>query len=53
MNENLYFTVKADKGNTLVVIVKENYQNKVEEFIENNQFTKLKKDPTQEYSNIK
>lgn len=52
LNENHSITIKADKGNTVVVIEKEHYQNKVEVLIENNQFIKLKKDPNQEYHRI-
>jgi hypothetical protein len=44
--QNLLFVTKADKGNTLVIIHKEDYNSKVEEFITNNNYTKLSYDIT-------
>jgi hypothetical protein len=41
--------VKADKGKTTVIINKEEYQQKVQEFIGKNDFQKLKKDPTNKH----
>ena len=38
--------LKADKGNTTVVMHKNDYTQKVYEFIEKNNITKLKEDPT-------
>ena len=40
---------KADKGNTVVIIDKDVYTEKVEKFIEENNITLLKKDPTLKY----
>jgi hypothetical protein len=37
---------KADKGNTLVILRKEDYAKKIEEFIMQNNFTKLLHDIT-------
>jgi hypothetical protein len=37
---------KADKGNTLFIIHKEDYNSKVEEFITNNNYTQLSYDIT-------
>jgi hypothetical protein len=38
--------MKADKGNTLVILHKEDYNSKVEEFITNYSYTKLSHDIT-------
>jgi hypothetical protein len=43
---NSLIVTKADKGNTTVIIKKEEYNNKIEEFITQNQFTKLAQDIT-------
>jgi hypothetical protein len=42
--------VKADKGKTTVIINKDEYQHKIQEFINGNNYQKLKKDPTNKYS---
>lgn len=52
LKENKAIITKADKGNTSVIIKKEEYDNKVEEFIHNNNLKNLEKDPTQEFSKL-
>ena len=44
-SDNLIF-VKADKGNTLVIMNKPDYVNKVESFLKHKDFIPLNKDPT-------
>jgi hypothetical protein len=39
--QNQLTITKADKGNTLVIMYKEDYNNKIEEFITKNNFIKL------------
>ena len=41
--------VKADKGNAIVIINKEDYLSKTLDFINKNKFIKIKKDPTDKY----
>ena len=41
--------MKADKSNAIVVLGKEEYIKKTEDFIKENNFKELKKDPTQKY----
>jgi hypothetical protein len=41
--------VKADKGKTSVIIYTEDYNRKVYDFLDNNNFQKLPKDPTTKY----
>lgn len=48
--ENECMITKADKSNTVVIIKNEDYDQKVTEFIENNSFQELRKDPTIEYN---
>jgi hypothetical protein len=40
---------KADKGKTCVIIYNNDYTNKVQNFLDNNNFQKLPKDPTDKY----
>ena len=47
-DENLTIE-KADKGRTLVIINKETYQQKIEAFLKENQYSELNKDPTTHY----
>jgi ATP-dependent Lon protease len=42
---------KADKSNSIVVLYSKDYHNKVQNFIDNNNFTILKKDPTNSFQN--
>jgi hypothetical protein len=44
--QNQLIVTKADKGNTLVILHKEDYNNKVEELITNNYYTKLPHETT-------
>jgi hypothetical protein len=46
MIQNHLIITKADKGNTLVIMHEHDYNEKVEEFISNNNFTKLPQDIT-------
>jgi hypothetical protein len=41
IEQNQLIVTKADKGNSLVILHKEDYNNKVEEFITNNSYTEL------------
>ena len=49
LQNNNNFHVKADKGNVLVLINKNEYINKTLEFIKENNFTEIKKNPTNKY----
>jgi hypothetical protein len=52
-NNKLTIT-KADKGKTLVILTEEEYKQKIIKFIQDNNFTLISKDPTQQYqTNIK
>ena len=42
---------KADKGNSIVILYLEDYHRKVQNFIDNNNFVALKKDPTKKFHN--
>jgi hypothetical protein len=44
INQNQLIITKADKGNTLVILYKDDYNKKIKEFIEKNNFTKLPHD---------
>jgi hypothetical protein len=46
IEQNQLVITKADKGNTLVIIHKDEYHNKIQEFINNNNFNKLPSDIT-------
>jgi quinol monooxygenase YgiN len=46
MKENNLAVTKADKGNTLIVMHQDEYNQKVDEFITQNNFTKLTRDQT-------
>jgi riboflavin synthase len=41
INKNQLIVTKAGKGNTLVILHKDNYNNKIKEFITNNNYIKL------------
>jgi len=41
---------KADKGQTLIIITKDAYESKVHDFLQNNDFVKISKDPTALYT---
>ena len=43
--------VKADKGNTTVIISTDNLHNKVQNFMKENNIMELKHDPTDKYQN--
>ena len=40
---------KSDKGNSIVIISKESYHNKTQNFVHNNKFTSIEKDNTNKY----
>jgi hypothetical protein len=44
-NNNLVIT-RADEGRTVVIIKEEDYESKISEFINNNDFTQTNIDPT-------
>jgi len=44
--------VKADKGKTSVIIHTEEYNKKVHKFLENNNFQRLERDPTNKYQKL-
>jgi hypothetical protein len=46
INQNQLIITKADKGNKLVILYKDDYNRKIEEFINKNNFTKLPHDIT-------
>ena len=50
-NENVIIT-KADKGNTVVILDRKVYVDKVNEFIVNNKIKQIIKDPTQSFSKL-
>ena len=41
--------IKADKGNTIVITYLENYYDKIQDFIDDNNFTCVSSDPTKKY----
>ena len=49
LQSNNAIITKADKGNSTVILYNKDYHNKVQDFIDNNNFTILKKDPTLAY----
>jgi 23S rRNA maturation mini-RNase III len=49
LTQNNLVVVKADKGNTIVIINKDTYAQKIEDFLKENQFTYLQKDPTEKF----
>jgi hypothetical protein len=50
INQNQLIVTKANKGNTLVILRKVEYNNKIEEFITQNNFTKLPLNVTKKQS---
>jgi hypothetical protein len=51
LESNNALALKADKGNSVVIVYADNYHNKVQEFITNNSFTVVDKDPTKRFQN--
>ena len=47
LSENKVMTSKADKGNSIVILYQDEYNQKVEEFISNNNFTAANTDITE------
>ena len=52
LSDNNLVLCKADKGNTVTIIKKEDHINKVNDFKATNKFTKLDKDPTNNFNKI-
>jgi hypothetical protein len=50
--QNKLIITKADKGKTLVILTEEEYKQEIIKFIQDNNFTLISKDPTQQYQNI-
>jgi hypothetical protein len=51
ITDNKISLVKADKGNTTVIINTDTLNNKITDYIKNNNITQLKADPTDKYQN--
>jgi len=51
LQSNEAIVSKADKGNSVVILYLQDYHNKVQDFINKNNFTVLNKDPTQSFQN--
>jgi hypothetical protein len=49
LKENIILHKKADKGNRMVLIEKQEYINKTNNFINENKFTPIEKDPTNKF----
>jgi hypothetical protein len=49
---NKLIITKADKGKTLVILTKEEYNHKIKNFIQNNHYVKINKIPTQQCQKI-
>jgi hypothetical protein len=49
INENKLIITKADKGKTLVILTHKEYKWKINNFIQDNHFTKSNKNPTQQF----
>ena len=52
LKQNDVVIKRADKSNSIIVISKEQYNNKVQTFINKNNWSKINKDPTTSYNNI-
>ena len=52
ISENKLTITKADKGKTLVILTQDEYKHKVKSFIQDNQFQKIRNDPTQQYQKM-
>jgi hypothetical protein len=49
LGQNNAVILKADKGNSIVIEYTDNYHNKIQDFISNNEFQIAKKDPTKRF----
>jgi len=49
LNDNNAMITRADKGNSLVILPTEQYENKVEQFIQSNNFLTSKSNPTESF----
>jgi hypothetical protein len=49
LEENSSLALKADKSNAVVIMTKEDYIKKTEDFIRDNNFRELQRDPTEKY----
>jgi hypothetical protein len=52
INMNRLIRTRGDKGKTLVILTKEEYNHKIQNFIQDNHLIKMNKNPTQQYQNI-
>jgi len=49
LNDNNAMITRADKGNSLVILPTEQYENKIEQFIHSNNFLTSKTNPTESF----
>jgi hypothetical protein len=52
LTTNKLVITKADKGKTLVILTQEEYKRKINNFIQDNQYTPINNNPTQQYHKI-
>jgi hypothetical protein len=52
IRENNLIVTKADKGKTIVILTEHEYKQKIRNFIQDNQFVLINKDPTSHYQKI-
>jgi hypothetical protein len=52
MHKNNLIATNADKGKTLVILTEYEYKQQIRNFIQDNQFTLINKDPTSHYQKI-
>jgi hypothetical protein len=55
ISKNILTITKADNGKTLVILTQDEYKHEIRNFIQDNQFIMINKNPTQQYqkTNIK
>jgi hypothetical protein len=49
LKENNAIITKADKGNSIIIMIQKDYTDKIDKFISSSQFDVLKSDPTNTY----
>jgi alkaline phosphatase len=49
LTQNNLVVIKADKRSTMVILNKDTYARKIDDFLQENQFMHLQKDPTEKY----
>jgi hypothetical protein len=52
IQKNKLITSMADKGKTLVILTQEEYKHKINNFIQDKKFTKMEKNPMQQYQRM-